>query len=346
MTLLSSAALLVVGGCTLIDLSGLQSETSSSAVTSTGVTTTTSTTSTSSDGGSSPCGSTVCFHGDCQVDSGMPVCVCDEHFDGPQCNDCAVGYVGTDCLACAAGYQDADDDGSCRPACTPDLCSDHGVCDESSGAASCHCHAGFSGTDCSNACASGTSGPDCVFQIVYGLDIPGSGNWLAPADVPYDVDESGTVPAFSRVAYLLVLDDQEVWVEMDAFTDQANMLGLPVDWIWDIGLTNVLVSAFSGNQASIDVPSNGAMEFWSECYDEGPNGIYDADDDIRVGPDCYGSMQVSVNGLIVFALNAWANGGTTFDLGIGPSSGTSTDWTFAGNAFAYSVRRLEVYVRP
>jgi hypothetical protein len=91
-------------------------------------------------------------------------------------------------------------------------------------------------------------------------------------------------------------------------------------------------------------PADGSIEFWSECYSEGANGVYDYDDVITVGVDCYGSMQVHVSMATVLAVNSWANQGNA-EVGIGESPGEHPDWTFTGNAGAFAIKRLEVYVR-
>lgn len=287
------------------------------------------------------CGVPACSgNGDC--DSG--VCSCDTGWAGDACDACAVGYAGTDCGACDDGFQDADDNGTCMPACQATTCSDHGVCDDSSGELVCICQVDFSGDDCSVACASGTAGTGCEFGIVYGLDIPTTADWLVPADVLYDIDNSANVGSFDRVAYRLILDDEEVWVEMMAFTDQADRLGVPVDWIWDVPVADVLVRSTSPNQPNIVRPATGSVELWSECYTEGTNGIFDYDDTISVGGDCYGSLQVHVSMATVLAVNSWANAGNA-EVGIGESPGPNPDWTFTNNAGAFTVKRLEVYAR-
>ena len=325
------ALLLFASGCTLIDLSRLQGGDGSSGV-----------------GASSPCGEGTCsIHGRCQASSSEASCVCDGHFDGPSCAACAVGYTGDDCLACDVGFQDGDDNGTCVASCDTLSCGDIGICEEKPDGAVCSCFPGNSGQGCATPCAPGTSGSDCEFQIVYSVDLPATGEtWIKSGDVPYGVDESGNVGGFSRVAYMLVLDDQRVWVEMDAFTEDAALLGVPVDWIWNMPVTHVLVRSLAPNQPNVVTPSSGGLEFWSDCYAEGDDGMYDSHDVLTGTTDCYGSMQVSVDDAIVFAFNAWAKA-DPIDIGIGPSTaGNSRDWTFAGDGGDFAVRRLEVYVKP
>jgi hypothetical protein len=59
-------------------------------------------------------------------------------------------------------------------------------------------------------------------------------------------------------------------------------------------------------------------------------------------------MQIHNNaaGQTLLACNGWDGQGLLSDLGIGNFSGEHPDWTFAQNADAYVVKRLEVYVLP
>lgn len=292
------------------------------------------------------CGDDDCSgNGSCDDSSGTATCTCEPRFDGADCSDCAAAYDGMDCLGCADGYQDDDDDGVCDPACTATTCSGNGTCADDTGALLCTCRPTHTGSDCGTACATGTGGPDCAYTLVYGLDISVDDNWAAVGDVPYDVDESANVGAFDRVAYRLVLDDEEVWAEMDAFTADASMLGMPVDWIWDQPVTNVTVLSFAANQPSIATPTDGNIEMWSHCYGVGANGVHDYDDDISMGsPDCYGCLQVHADMSPVLAFNRWSRDGDN-DIGLGPRPVEHPDWTWSYLAGDFATRRLEVYVR-
>jgi hypothetical protein len=83
-------------------------------------------------------------HGSCDDSSGKIVCTCEAGFGGDRCE------------TCAAGYQDNDQDGSCQPGCAHQTlgCGVGGDCDDSSGAVSCVCHAGYVGDLCES-CDSG-----------------------------------------------------------------------------------------------------------------------------------------------------------------------------------------------
>jgi len=293
------------------------------------------------------CTSDTCSgHGTCDDSSGTATCECDPNWDGDACDTCAEGYTGSDCTECATGYQDNDGDDECLPECTNPPCSGHGDCDDSSGVAICTCRPDFSGTDCGTACGDGTAGPDCAFRIIYGLDIPVAvGDWDLPADVPYDTDDADSAATFDRVAYRLILDDEEVWAELDPFTGDATELGLPFGVIHDVAVTNVTVLSFAANQPTIASPADGNVESWSNCYSAGPNGVYDHDDDISSGTECYGCVQVHVDSQVVLAFNRWSSSSGDHELGIGPSPTGNPDYTFEQNAGDYASRRLEVYVR-
>lgn len=285
--------------------------------------------------------------GACDDSSGSATCTCDERFSGDDCASCAEGYGGSECSDCTVGHQDLDGDGTCLPACTAATCANDGTCDDSTGTTTCTCRPDFDGADCATACGMGTAGPGCAFRLMFGLDIPAPvANWDEPSDVPYDTDDSATAGAFDRIAYRLILDDEEVWVEMDPFTTDAAELGVPVDVLHDRMITNVTVRSFSANQPSIETPTSGNVEMWGHCYSAGPNGEYDYDDDITVAQqDCYGCLQIHVDMLPVLSINRWSSANGDVDIGIGPSPSGNPDYTFEENAGGFTVRRLEVYVR-
>lgn len=319
----------------------------STSVASTGaVTVSSASTARSSGSGASPCAGEPCSgRGTCDDATGVAVCTCEFRFTGDRCEDCAVGYQGPACAACATGYQDKDDDGSCLVACTQGFCSGAGVCRDEAGAAACSCDPRFDGPTCATACPAGKAGAGCAYTIVLGIDLPETASWAVPGDLAYDVFEPDAVATFTRVGYRFVLDDEQVWVEMDAFTDEGARLGIPVDWQWQLDVDDVLVTSLAGAVATNGTPTSGNVEMWNECYDEGPDGAYDARDIHDADIDCYGSFQVHVDDRTVFAFNAWAGVHDHVDIGIGEAPAGHPDWTFAGNGADHAERRLEVYVK-
>ncbi|HRA86616.1 MAG TPA: sialate O-acetylesterase [Planctomycetaceae bacterium] len=195
------------------------------------------------------------------------------------------------------------------------------------------------------------------YQLVYDLNLEKLAH-----DIKYDVDHGSQIRAFDRVGYLLELittggEMKNVFVSMDAFTDDVKKIGIP---------TVASGAAFQQSVKSMDVYSDvtgirtgtsieaGNIEFWPDNYAM-PNAgkvtgasdtAYDFGDEIFAPHDGYGSMQIHNNaaGQTLFAINHWIAGGGA-DIGIGNSEGQTRDWTFTGNAGSYSAKRLRVFVR-
>lgn len=196
------------------------------------------------------------------------------------------------------------------------------------------------------------------YELVYDLNLQRVG----PNGVEYDVDKSQEQSAFDRIGYLLELStstgDQNVFVSMNAFTDDARKIGVPTaqaDFRFQQNLESLNVySDVKGLTTGEDI-AVGNIEFWSTNY--GPenagkvagasSSLYDFGDHPSGAKLGYGSMQIHNTAAkqTVFAVNNWrsAAGG---DIGIGNSSGKTHDWTFNGNAGSYRSKRLRVYVRP
>ena len=62
------------------------------------------------------------------------------------------------------------------------------------------------------------------YTMVYTLPIPGNQDYNNSLP-PYSVDNSANIDCFDRVAYALELDNQWVWVSMDAFTSVPAQVG-------------------------------------------------------------------------------------------------------------------------
>ena len=130
----------------------------------------------------------------------------------------------------------------------------------------------------------------------------------------------------------MILDNVTVWAEFkkpqlasdDATPGEmmtACTSGLPVDWTYDTNIEGLTVSVTSGNEdGSLDdlerEGEGGSIEFWSNCYGKGADGIWDNNDvpDGRV--DCYGSMQVHHTEGTILAFNAWSYNLKT-EMGVG-----------------------------
>ena len=195
------------------------------------------------------------------------------------------------------------------------------------------------------------------YQVVYDLDL----TKLGPS-IKYDVDNHQDIRRpFDRIAYFVELQDanwktEDVYVSMDAFTDDSGKIGVP---------TFGSGAHFQQNITNLDVYSNvkgivtgthlngGNIEFWPNNY--GPQNsanvpnassdIFDFGDQPADPEDGYGSMQVHNHDArqTLFAINHWREG-TQADIGIGNQPKDNPDWTFAGNAGGFRAMRLRVLV--
>ncbi|MGY8689696.1 MAG: hypothetical protein ACKVHP_18430, partial [Verrucomicrobiales bacterium] len=196
------------------------------------------------------------------------------------------------------------------------------------------------------------------FDLIYQVAIPDTASWNA-VEVPYSVNESPfQSETFDRVAYIVELDGDWVFVSFDAVFDDLRAIGVPT-----VNAVDQPVQTLVNN---LDVDSNtdlvtkgtglagGNIEFWPGNY-SAPNvkttpipnadeGTFDFGDNAGGGAG-YGSMQVHnhLASETVFGYNAWGAGGG--DLGIG-NGADNPDWTFAGNAATYGIKNLYVLARP
>ncbi len=196
------------------------------------------------------------------------------------------------------------------------------------------------------------------YQLIYDLDLARLGN----GPIRWNVDHSSNAPAFDRVAYLLELSSgqhtQNLFVSMDAFTDNAGSIGIPTvasgasfqQPVQDLSVLTDVDGLISGDHLDA-----GNIEFWPNNYSQanghqvpGASGTaYDFGDEPSAPRNGYGCMQVHhpESGQTLFAINHWTAGAAA-DIGIGNSPGAHRDWTFAANAGSWRSKRLRVYVRP
>lgn len=196
------------------------------------------------------------------------------------------------------------------------------------------------------------------YQLVYDLDLKNLGG-----DVQYAVDNSEDVKAFDRVGYLLELGsgseaDQKLFVTMKAFTQDAKKIGIPTassNARFQMNIDQMDVYTTVDSLAAGKGIETGNIEFWPDNYGPQNSGAvknasgskYDFGDQPSPPTAGYGSMQIHNYGArqTIFAINHWSVGAGA-DIGIGNSPGQQQDWTFNGNAGAYTSKRLRVYVRP
>ena len=199
------------------------------------------------------------------------------------------------------------------------------------------------------------------FALVYSLDIPTSAVYGNPF---YSVTNTNVGP-FDRVAYYLELQQpngpfQFIWVSMDPFTAHVSQIGVPTDnsgASFQQPLTNMNVFSPVPGIVNGTALSGGNMEFWPGNYDQinsaavlnGSFTAFDWGDRITTSGFGYGSMQLHDNAAsqALLAFNHWGAAGGVVDLGIGNRPNTAdVDWTFANNGSSYSIKTLQVLVRP
>ncbi len=195
------------------------------------------------------------------------------------------------------------------------------------------------------------------YEVVYDLDLTKLG-----VSIKYDVDHHQNLHRpFDRIAYFVELQNadwttQDLYVSLDAFTDDPGRIGVPA-----LGTG----ARFQQNVTNLDVYSNvkgivtgthmngGNIEFWPNNYAP-PNSanvpnaspdVFDFGDQPADPDDGYGSMQVHNHDQrqTLFAINHWREGAHA-DIGIGNQPTNNPDWTFAGNAAGYRAMRLQVLV--
>lgn len=204
------------------------------------------------------------------------------------------------------------------------------------------------------------------YQLVYTLPIENQASYNITGTVPYSVDNSASLSApFDRIAYYLELDDGNglvyAYVSMDAFTSNIGHIGLPIannGVSFQRLVSNMNVVTNSANVVTGSGIATGNIEFWPTNYSTANSAaIPNASDtdfdfgDVISSSGIYASFQVHNHGAsqTIFAYNQWGgfNPSLNGDLGIGNSPDSArSDWTFAGNADSYTIKNLQILVRP
>ena len=198
------------------------------------------------------------------------------------------------------------------------------------------------------------------YNLVYQMDLPGVNEFSGDAQniaEAYAADYSATVEPGSRVAYVLQLDDEWVWVSFDAPTDDLTKIGIPHLGVAPTAIQQIVTDmnvASNAPQITRGTFAEGNIEFWSGNYGpENALGIANADEgtfdfgDTMAGGG-HGSMQIHnfMESETVFSYNNWGsnNPGQAGGLGIGTNkTGVGEpDWTFSGTSNSYTSRTLYV----
>jgi len=212
------------------------------------------------------------------------------------------------------------------------------------------------------------------YRLVYEFSIPVNSLGWNGTLVPYTVNNSASIPtgSFDRVAYYLELvpisgPTQWVYVSMNAFTNQADKLGVPNTASGEFYNLSNMPSGWGSNAnvfANVAGIVTGTgintinLEFWPSNYGQnngygvpGANGsTFDFGDGGAGTGNGHGSMQIHNYGAVqtLFAYNAWGQARTS-ELGIGNQAGGSgnPDWTFnTANISTFTSRTLQVLVTP
>jgi sialate O-acetylesterase len=199
------------------------------------------------------------------------------------------------------------------------------------------------------------------FRKVYEIDLPAISKYLHEAP-SYSTDNSATAGTFSKVAYVLQLEDNSgsiryVVTLMDAFTKDAKKLGIPSPKSGikhQMKVSNLTVRSNVEGVPVLENSDGGNIEFWPFNY--GPGTVlklegaspqkYDFDDQ-AAADGSYGSMQIHAwkNKTVLLAYNNF-NVGAACDIGIGNNTkGEQQDYTFMSNGGDYKTRRLTVLVK-
>ena len=204
------------------------------------------------------------------------------------------------------------------------------------------------------------------YTLVYAADLLAThARGFSAIEFPYSVNRSKSVAkgSLDRIGYWLQLTktngiEQCVWVSMDAFTDDAALIGVPTPLtgkgaIFQQYVNNLHVySNVDGvRTGTID---RGNIEFWPNSYaaanaNQIPNAsdtVYDFGD--QRGGTAYGQMEVAdyQHANTIFNYTKFAASGVV-GLGIGNNNTSKghPDWTESYSGDMYSRRRLEIYVR-
>jgi hypothetical protein len=172
----------------------------------------------------------------------------------------------------------------------------------------------------------------------------------------YDVDNSLAAPAFTRILYIMRIDQYSVWIEMDDFTGgDATKIGVPLTWTYDVEVTNMIVkfkNAENFPETNINTiynrltPVTGKINFWPSNYSNSP-GFYDHEDTNYASSNGHGSFQffdmTPATPETIFSWNFWGKSNQTF--GFGSRNTSHPDWTFAYNNAQFNKREGNIYVQ-
>lgn len=176
----------------------------------------------------------------------------------------------------------------------------------------------------------------------------------------YDIDNSSSAPSFSRIRYIMAMNNHHVSIEVDDFTSNtANRVGVPLSWTYEVDVDNMVVKynkpgqfpdAVANTQYNRIDAVQGRINFWPSNYGTtGENDAkYDSDDSGYSTSNGHGSFQffdVSVSpSHCMFAWNHWGYDPTD-SFGMGNFNGTHPDWTFSYEGGQFNYRFARIFVK-
>lgn len=199
------------------------------------------------------------------------------------------------------------------------------------------------------------------FRRVYSADLPCNGRF---SDVGYALDASADGSAFSRVAYVLQLEQADgrvdwIMTAFDTVTNDVKAIGVPAvsKALLNTRVRNLTVRSNLRSIREVTDYDGGSIEFWNCGYytwtgdvvSGGSGAVFDFNDKpVEVDKPGCGSMQVHdwKGGHTLWSycdFNSWCKCNS---LGIGDNrSGGHPDWSYTDSAGRYRSRTLDVFVR-
>ncbi len=196
------------------------------------------------------------------------------------------------------------------------------------------------------------------YQVVYQLSLGGlASRSITMLIITTKSRDRSTASRISLSCRIRRGTASDIYVSMDAFTNDASKIGVPYFGSGEFYQQNVShmdVFSSDGNIVAGTDLSGGNIEFWPNNYTQhnsahvphASNDTFDFGDQPAPEVDGYGSMQVHNHDArqTLFALNHWGTGSGA-DVGIGNQPQNNPDWTFAETlAGNYSVVKLVVLV--
>lgn len=214
------------------------------------------------------------------------------------------------------------------------------------------CTAGASGLPCPDQAVLDVVDEACEYRLLHDLTITSNPNYTT--GVPWSVDNTAAAAddTWSRIALLMEIDGDHVWVSMDDYTgNNALQAGIahPAG-----GFSHQTIVSNMNVRSNVVADRDGVagnIEMWQFNYTQagalglgGNNGLFDFDD--TPTPGDHGSYQVHDFGAgeTLFALNRF-NRGQVCEIGLGTNPSGQPDWTFEQRCNSTGAKRLRIFLK-